>query len=373
MAKVEAAWSLWVCRTAAMMERVFCCELPCPFGCWIERGDDDNHAPQAHTKAEKTRLAKIALCTHLRGSAMKLGFVSAILPELSLEEVLRFAQSERFGCVELMSWPTGKAERKYAGVTHVDSVGMTKAKATEVRNLAASHGVTVSALGFYPNPLDPNPAVAKAACDHLRRVIKAAALLELSTVNTFVGRDWTRSVEEQWPRFLKTWKPLIGFAEDHGIRVGIENCPMLFTRDEWPGGKNLATSPAIWRRMFSDIPSKNFGLNFDPSHFALQFMEPASALREFAPKLFHLHAKDVKIHRDRLNEHGAFAEPLKWHQPRIPGYGEIDWAKFCGALMEVGYAGPVCIEVEDDTFGKTLEGRKRALRVARNVLAPFLA
>jgi sugar phosphate isomerase/epimerase len=304
---------------------------------------------------------------------MTLGFVSAILPELSLDEVLRFAREERFSCVEIMSWPTGKAERKYAGVTHIDSVGLTRTKADEILGLAQSHGVAISALGFYPNTLDPDPTVAKVACDHLRRVIKAAALLGSKTVNSFVGRDWTRSVDDQWPRFLKTWKPLLAFAEDQGVRIGIENCPMLFTRDEWPGGKNLATSPAIWRRMFCDIPSPNFGLNFDPSHFALQFMEPTSALREFAPKLFHLHAKDVKIHRDRLNEHGAFAEPLKWHQPRIPGYGEIDWAKFCGTVMEIGYTGPVCIEVEDDTFGKTLAGRQRALRTARNVLAPYFA
>jgi sugar phosphate isomerase/epimerase len=147
---------------------------------------------------------------------------------------------------------------------------------------------------------------------------------------------------------------------------------MLFTKDEWPGGKNLMTTPAIWRRALHDIPSANFGLNFDPSHFALQFMDPEAALHEFADKFFHLHAKDVKINRAKLNEVGAFAHPLEWHQPRIPGYGEINWAHYMGTLMETGYDGPVCIEVEDDTFGKTLEGRKTALRVARNVLAPFI-
>lgn len=302
---------------------------------------------------------------------MTLGYVSAILPELPLRDVLGFAAEERFDCVELMSWPTGKAERKFAGVTHVNAVDMTRAKARDLMALAQDHGVEISGLGYYPNPLDPDPEVSTVACEHLQRVIDAAEMMGLQNVNTFVGRDWTRSVDDQWPRFLETWKPLIAFAEERGIRVGIENCPMFFTRDEWPGGKNLATSPAIWRRMFSDIPSDCFGLNFDPSHFALQFMEPTSALREFAPKLFHLHAKDVKIDQAKLNEHGAFAEPLKWHQPRIPGYGEIDWARFCAVLMEVGYSGPVCIEVEDDTFGKSLEGRQRALRVARNVLAPY--
>jgi sugar phosphate isomerase/epimerase len=192
-------------------------------------------------------------------------------------------------------------------------------------------------------------------------------------VNTFIGRDWTKTVDENWPRFLKIWRPLIAFAEDHGIKIGIENCPMLFTRDEWPGGKNLATSPVIWRRMFNDIPSKHFGLNYDPSHFMLQRMDPLSPLAEFKDKLFHIHAKDMQVHPEKLNEVGIFAFPVQWHTPRIPGYGDINWAQFIGKLQAIGYAGPVCIEVEDGTFGKTLEGRKAAIIVARNTLAPYFA
>ena len=302
---------------------------------------------------------------------MKLGFVTAILPELNLDEVLSFAAVEGFACVEVMCWPVGRAERKYAGVTHLDVEGFTRAQADEVHERCAHHDVSLTALGYYPNPLDPNPAVAKAAVAHLKKVIKAASILGLRNVNTFAGRDWTRSVDDNWPRFLKTWRPLIAYAEDHGIQVGIENCPMSFTRDEWPGGKNLLTTPVIWRRAFSDIPSKNFGLNYDPSHFVLQQMDPASPLREFQDKLFHVHAKDVKIRKDRLNDTGVFAHPLEWHQPRIPGFGEMDWGKFLGALMETTYRGPVCIEVEDDTFGKTLAGRKAALGVAGKVLRPF--
>jgi sugar phosphate isomerase/epimerase len=303
---------------------------------------------------------------------MQLGFVSAILPELTLDEVLAFAAAHGFACVEAMCWPVGRAERKFAGVTHVDVDGFTPARAEEVRALCARHGVTLTALGYYPNPLDPDAEAARAAVGHLKQVIRAAAVLGLGNVNTFVGRDWTRSVDDNWPRFLKTWRPLIAFAEDHGVKIGIENCPMSFTRDEWPGGKNLFTTPAIWRRAFSDLPSDHFGLNYDPSHFVLQHMDPASPLREFQAKFFHLHAKDVKLHRDRLNEVGAFAHPNEWHTPRIPGYGEMDWAQFMAALMETSYRGPVCIEVEDPTFGKTLAGRQRALKVAGHVLRPFL-
>jgi sugar phosphate isomerase/epimerase len=303
---------------------------------------------------------------------MKLGFVSAILPEWTLDQVLAFAAQEQFRCVEVMCWPVGKADRRFAGVTHIDVDTLSQARIDDIHRSCQKHGVTLTALGYYPNPLDPRPEVSKAAVAHLRKVIRAARRLGLDTVNTFVGRDWTRSVDDNWPRFLKTWRPLIAFAEDHGVRVGIENCPMSFTADEWPGGKNLLTTPVIWRRAFHDIPSKHFGLNYDPSHFVLQHMDPASPLKEFQDKFFHVHAKDVKIRRDRIHEVGVFAHPLEWHQPRIPGYGEMDWSKFLGALMETRYRGPVCIEVEDDTFGKDLEGRQNALRVAGNVLRPFL-
>jgi len=304
---------------------------------------------------------------------MKLGFVSAILPDLGLEEVLQFAAAQQFSCVELMCWPVGRAERKYAGVTHIDVAGFTQARADDVNALARKHGVAISGLGFYPNPLDPDPAVAQSAVAHIKKVMVAAEKLGVGQFNTFIGRDWHLSVDENWPRFLRTWRPLIAFAEDHGVRIGIENCPMLFTRDEWPGGKNLMTTPVIWRRMFSDIPSQHFGLNYDPSHFILQGMDPISPLREFKEKLFHLHAKDVRIRRERIDDVGLFAYPLEWHQPRIPGFGDIDWPRYLGALLDLGYDGPVCIEVEDDSFGKSLEGRQRALKVARNVLQPFFA
>lgn len=302
---------------------------------------------------------------------MTLGFATAILPDLSFEEVLAFARHEGFATIEVMCWPVGKAERKFAGVTHIDVTSMTKTKAEDILSQCQDHGVSMSALGYYPNMLDPNPETSRVAIAHFKKLITAAPKLGLELVTGFVGRDWTKSVDENWPRFLKVWKPLIKFAEDNGVKVGIENCPMSFTRDEWPGGKNLLTTPAIWRRAFSDIDSANFGLNYDPSHFILQDMDPLSPLAEFKPKLFHVHAKDVQINRAALNEVGRFAPPLQWHQPRIPGYGDIDWGKFMGELTRVGYDGPLCIEVEDDTFGKTLEGRMKALKVARNVLAPF--
>jgi sugar phosphate isomerase/epimerase len=302
---------------------------------------------------------------------MKLGFVTAIVPELSLEKVLALAHADGFACVEVMCWPVGRAERRFGGVTHLDVTGFTRAQAEDVNALCAKHGVSFSALGYYPNPLDPDPKRARVAVSHLKRVIVAAEKLGLKNVNTFIGRDWTKSVDDNWPRFLKTWRPLIAYAEDHGIKIGIENCPMYYSADEWPGGKNLAMCPAIWRRMFSDIDSKNFGLNYDPSHPLLLRFDHLKPLREFRDKLFHIHAKDVLNDADQFNDWGILGLPKEYHAPRIPGFGEIDWGQFMGTLMEVGYDGPVCIEVEDDTFGKSLAGRKRAIKVAGNVLKPY--
>jgi sugar phosphate isomerase/epimerase len=303
---------------------------------------------------------------------MKLGFVSAILAELSLEEVLSFAAAEGFATVEVMCWPVGRAERKYAGVTHIDAGTLTPSRADEIQEACRRHGVSISGLGYYPNMLDPDPRVSAPAIEHFGRVMSAAAKLGLGTVNGFVGRDWRRSVDDNWPQFLAVWRPLIRLAEEHGVRIGIENCPMLFTHDEWPGGKNLLTSPAIWRRAFADIESPSFGLNYDPSHFVLQDMDPIAPLAEFRERLVHMHAKDVRIDRQALAQHGRFDVPARWHQPRIPGFGEIDWGRYMAEVMRVGYDGPLCIEVEDDTFGKSLEGRMQALRVARNILAPYV-
>ena len=303
---------------------------------------------------------------------MQLGFVSAILPECSLEEVAAFASEESFSCAELMCWPKGKAERRYAGVTHVDVEAFDRAKADAVNEIMQDAGVGISGLGYYPNVLSPDGDEAAVGIEHIKKVIRAAPLLGLDTVNTFIGRDWTASVEDNWPRFKEVWKPLIKFADDHGVRIGIENCPMLFTSDEWPGGKNLAHSPAVWRRMFEEIPSPGFGLNFDPSHLVWQQMDYIRPIAEFADRIFHVHAKDVKVLREKLDEVGVLAKPTEWHQPKIPGLGEVDWSRFISALTDVGYRGPVCIEVEDRAFEGDLESRKLALRQSRDYLRQFL-
>src|SRR3954454_21380132 len=303
---------------------------------------------------------------------MKLGFVTAILPEYSLEQVLGFAAEAGFSSVEVMCWPPGRAERRYAGVTHLDVTDLSPDAINRVRVLMELQGVEISGLGYYPNPLAADRAQSEGAIGHLHRLIDAAAELGIGVVNSFVGRDPLLSVDANWPRFLEIWRPLVRHAEGRDVRIGIENCPMLFGADEWPGGKNLATSPAIWRRMFADIPSPSFGLNFDPSHLVWLQMDYLAPLAEFRDRLVHVHAKDARIDRAALDAHGVLAHPKLWHTPKLPGLGDVRWGAFLGALADAGYDGHVAIEVEDRAFEGSLEKRKESLTIARRYLQQYL-
>lgn len=303
---------------------------------------------------------------------MQLGFVSAILPELPLKDVAKTAQQAGYSCVELMCWPPSKAERRYAGVTHVDVTDFSADKAAEVNGTMNDYGVAISGLGYYPNPLTSDADESGRYVEHLRKVIRATSMLGLNRMNTFVGRDWKRSVDDNWPRFCEIWKPLVKFAEDHGVRIGIENCPMFFTNDEWPGGKNLATTPAIWRRMFQEIPSNSFGLNYDPSHMIWQQMDYLKPIREFADRLVHVHAKDARLDRQKLDEVGILAHPNQYHTPKLPGLGDVNWGQFFGTLSDVGYRGPVCVEIEDRAYEDSLESRMAAIKQSAVYLRNFI-
>ncbi len=303
---------------------------------------------------------------------MQLGFVTAILPEQSLEEVAGIAAAIGYGCIEVSCWPKGRAERRYAGVTHIDVTGFDRAAADRVRETLAANNIAISGLGYYPNPLAPDRAEAQVYIDHIKQVILAAELLDVTVVNTFIGRDWTQPLEENFARFRAVWPPLIRFAEEHGRTIAIENCPMYFTRDEWPGGKNLAISPAVWRRMFEEIPSDSFGLNYDPSHMIWQQMDYLAPLREFKHKLFHVHAKDARVDKHRLDQVGILAHPLEYHTPKLPGLGQVDWGAFFSTLHDVGYRGPVCVEVEDRAYEHSFDAVKASLVQSHTYLRQFM-
>lgn len=304
---------------------------------------------------------------------MKLGFVSATLAELSLPEVLAFASEAGFATVELMSWPSGKAERRYAGVTHIDATAFSEDEAKRVQTLTKHYAIGISALGYYPNPLVADEREAEVYISHLKRVISVAQKLGLNQVNTFVGRDHTRSLADNWKLFDERWPGIVQHAEVCHVRIGIENCPMLFTADEWPGGKNLAHSPKNWRTMFEKIPSRNFGLNYDPSHLVWQMMDPVKPIYEFAARIFHVHAKDARVDQDKLNATGILGLPLEYHAPKLPGLGDVNWSAFFAALTDAGYTGPVCIEAEDRAYEGSVADRKRALVQSKRFLENFIS
>jgi sugar phosphate isomerase/epimerase len=299
----------------------------------------------------------------------KLGFVSAILAELPLKEVLQTAFECGYDAVELMCWPRGKAERRYAGVTHID---VDTDDAAETTVLCEKYGITITGLGYYPNLLSADPEEASRCKAHLEKVIAYAPKLGVGVVNTFIGRDPKKSIDESWPAFLAIWPGIVAQAEARGVKIGIENCPMLYTGDEWPGGKNLAISPAVWRRMFEAIPSPNFGLNYDPSHLVWQFMDYIAPIREFGGRFVHVHAKDVRLDRERLNDVGILAAPLDYHLPKLPGLGEIDWTRFFSVLSDSAYRGPIVVEVEDRAYEGSLESRKTALKQTARFLRNYL-
>ena len=301
---------------------------------------------------------------------MQLGFVSAILGDQPLERVLAFAADEGFGCVELMCWPPGKADRRYAGVTHLNVTSFSDDDAAQIRDLLRIHGVQISGLGYYPNPLDPDPAHRKLVSDHLVKVIHAAAKLGVGVVNTFIGRDPAKTVNANFEQLEKVWSPILAEAKAAKVRIGIEHCPMLFSDDEWPGGKNLPVSPALWRRLFTAFPDAPLGLNFDPSHLVWQFIDCGRAVREFGSRLVHVHAKDERIDHAKLYEVGILG--LGWHVPKLPGLGDVKWGEFFAALTDAGYSGPVCIEVEDRAYEASLGDRQRALRQSRKFLEQFI-
>jgi len=303
---------------------------------------------------------------------MKLGFFTAALPGNTLEQAAKWGAESGFQAIEIACWPYEKAARRYAGVTHIDVTELDQAQAKDIRSMLDGYGLTVSSLGYYPNPLHPEAEHRETVIGHLKKVIEAAALLEVPVVGTFVGKDRNKTVPQNLEDYAKIWPPIVQFARERGVKIAIENCPMIFSYDEWPGGDNLATSPAIWRKMWEIIPDDNFGLNLDPSHLIWQMIDYERAIGEFRDRIFHAHAKDLHIDRDGLYNHGVTSLGMGWQIPRLPGLGDVDWGKFIAALTAVGYDYVVSIEHEDRAFEGDEELVKRGFYLSRDVLRPYI-
>jgi len=303
---------------------------------------------------------------------MKLGFFTAAFPNSSLEEVAHWGAESGFQAIEIACWPHEKANRRYAGVTHIDVTQLDQQKARSIRSMLDQYGLMISSLGYYPNPLHPDPQHRETVITHLKKVIDAAALLEVNIVGTFVGKDKNKTVPQNLEDYAKIWPPIVQYAKERGVKIAIENCPMIFSYDEWPGGNNLASTPAIWRKMWEIIPEDNFGLNLDPSHLILQMIDYERVVREFASKIFHVHAKDLHIDREGLYNHGVLSQGMGWQIPRLPGLGDIEWKKFFAALTAARYDYVVSIEHEDRAFEGSDELVKRGFYLARDCLKPFV-
>ncbi len=303
---------------------------------------------------------------------MKLGLVSAILDGWNFEEMIDTVSEMGFACVEVACWPQGKAERRYAGVSHIDVSEMTDEKAAYILDYCKQKNVEISALAFYPNTMDGNLKKRQENIAHLKKVIEASAQLGVNMVTTFIGRDSEKSVEENIELFREIWPPIIACAEERKVKIAIENCPMLFGRDQWPGGQNLMTTPVIWRKLFGIIDSEYFGLNYDPSHFIWQQMDYIKPLYEFKNKIFHVHYKDIKLYRDRLEECGVMAYPLDYMSPKLPGFGDVNWGYYVSALTDIGYEGYTCIEVEDKAFEGSRERVLDSIRLSKRYLEQFV-
>ena len=303
---------------------------------------------------------------------MKLGLVSSILADYTFEQLIDCAAQQSMTCVEVACWPIGKAIRRYAGVTHIDVGTLTEEKAAYYRDYATQRGVEISALAYYPNPMDADLEKRDFYIRHLYRVIDAAALMQVNRVTPFIGRDTTKCPEENIALMLELWPPIVQYAYERGVEIAIENCPMYYTRDEWPNGTNLAHCPYVWDIMFEKIPLPNFGLNYDPSHMLLQGTDYIRPLYEYKERILHVHLKDVKMNAEGVYRYGMFNYPARFHIPKILGQGDIDWGKFVSALHDIRYDGYVCIEIEDKAFESCTEDILKSIEISRKYIASYM-
>lgn len=303
---------------------------------------------------------------------MKLGFITSILDSSSFEEVIDTAAAIGYECVEVACWPVEKATRRYAGVTHLNIEKLTEEDIAHINDYCQKKNVAISALAYYPNVLTEDLEKRSQAVDHLKAMIRTAPKLHVDTITTFIGRSQTKTIEENLEMFQKIWTPIIRLAEEYKVRIAIENCPMLFGADQWPGGQNLMTTPAIWRKAFAMIPSDYFGLNYDPSHFVWQQIDYIRPLYEFKDKIFHVHYKDIKVYPDKLADVGTMAYPLEYMSPKLPGLGDVDWGKYVSALTDIGYDGYTCIEIEDKAFEGSDEKILDSLRLSYRYMRQFI-
>ena len=307
---------------------------------------------------------------------MKLGFLTACLPKLKLEDLVNWASKQGFKTLELAAWPV-KSSRDYQA-RQIDAEKFSKNDAERIKDLFAKNKMQISAMAYYDNNLHPDLKKRNNYLKHLRKVIDTASLLDVKLVGTFVGSRPDKTPSQNMKEIGKVFREIVRYAEDKNVKIMIENCPM----ENWvkfglPG--NYAYSPELWEAMFNEVPSKNFGLNLDPSHLYWLGIDYIQAAKDFAPKIFHAHAKDTEIIPEGEYEYGLFGKQIDhtpwksgWWRYRMPGLGEIDWQKFISVLQEYKYDYVLSIEHEDPIYEGTEEKVKKGLQLGYKYLSQFV-
>jgi sugar phosphate isomerase/epimerase len=304
---------------------------------------------------------------------MKLGFLTACLPDRSLADIAAWAESRKYEALEVAAWPD-LGDRPFTA-THLDAAGFGEKEADETRALFEKHGLTLSSLAFYDNNLHPDPAERQAINDHVLACIDAAALVGCPTVGTFIGRHPGKSVAENLREAEQLFPRLVDRAGEKGVKLIIENCVMEgWHPDGYPG--NLAYSPELWEWMF-DL---GLYLNFDPSHLVWMGIDPVEALKPYVDRIPHAQAKDIQLFPEKRNHYGwpgkavVREDPFDvgWWRYRVPGLGEVDWLRVVDALYEGGFDGVLSVEHEDPVWGGTEDRIHTGLQVAHRTLRPLI-
>ena len=304
---------------------------------------------------------------------MKLGFLTACMPNRSLAAITSWAAGHGYDALEVAAWPD-LGDRPFTA-THLNVDGFTDGDAEATKELFAKHSLTLSSVAFYDNNLHPDATERKAINTHLLSCIDAAALLGCPTVGTFVGRDWTKSVADNLREAAEVFKPLVDRAGERHVKLIIENCVMEgWHPDGYPG--NLAYSPELWEWMFSI----GLYLNYDPSHLVWMGIDPVEAVKPYIDKIPHAQAKDIELFPELRNRYGWPGKAVTrdnpwdvgWWRYRVPGLGSVDWAKLIDALYIGGFDGVLSIEHEDPMWGGTPEKVEAGLEVARRTLRPLM-
>ena len=304
---------------------------------------------------------------------MKLGFLTACLPNLSLEEIADWAVQEGYQSLEVAAWPDLGARPFIA--THINAESSDPQYLKQVKEIFDKRNLTLSSLAFYDNNLHPNQNTRDAVSAHVIKCIDTAAALGVETVGTFVGRDWNKPVRENLAMAKDVFAPLVKHADSKGVKIIIENCVMEgWHPDGYPG--NLAYSPELWEWMF------NLGLylNYDPSHLVWMGIDPIAAIKPYIDRIPHAQAKDIQVDAAQRNFYGYPGKSVirenpwdvGWWRYRVPGLGDVDWRRLIDVMYEGGFDGTLSVEHEDPQWGGTEEKIKVGLQIAYKTLRPHI-